>query len=920
MAKRLYLLDGMALVYRAHFAFITRPILDSNGRNTSAIFGFTNTLLELLDKQQPTHIAVAFDTSAPTARHEMYPEYKAQRDAMPEELAAAIPEVKRLLGAFNIPVLELDGYEADDIIGTLARQAETAGYEETFMVTPDKDYAQLVDEHTFMYKPGRKGGEVEILGVEQIQEQWGIDRPEQVIDILGLMGDASDNIPGVPGVGPKTAQKLIAEFGSVETLLERVDEVKGKMKEKIADNKEQAILSRKLVVIDCEVPLDKKPDDLVRGDRDDDQLKALFAEFEFNTIGKRVFGDGFSAPPSGGGEIQGDLFASAEGAAPATELLSIADVPHTYRCIKGAEALQELSDRLGKASQVCFDLETDSLDKLSTSIVGIAFSTKKADGDYVPVTEDNEAEILAALASFWESDTLKIGHNLKFDLAVLLAKGLEVKGPFADTMIAHSLVEPDQRHGMDRLANSFLNYEPIPITDLIGPKGKNQKSMREVPVVDVVEYAVEDADITLQLWDTLSPQLEKSGQQSVFEDLEMHVLPVLMRMEHEGIRLDTDALSGLSETLGNRLTELEALVKEAAGHDFNLNSPKQLGVVLFDELKLSEKPKKTKTGQYKTDEQTLQALAGAHPVIDAVLEFRELGKLKSTYVDALPKEVHPETGRVHTQYLQTGAATGRLSSNHPNLQNIPIRTEQGREIRRAFVPRSDEFILMAADYSQVELRLMAHMSGDKGMLEAFREGHDIHQATAAKVYGVSLEEVIPDMRRKAKMVNFGIIYGISAFGLSQRLDIPRKEAAEIIDAYFTQYPGVKTFMDQTIEETRKNGYVETMCGRRRVIRDIDSRNRMVREGAERTAINTPIQGSAADMIKRAMITVDAMLRDEGAKTKLLLQVHDELVFDLHRDEQEEWIPKIRAAMEEAMVLDVPVVVDAGVGDTWLEAH
>jgi len=876
--------------------------------------------LELLDKQQPTHIAVAFDTSAPTARHEMYPEYKAQRDAMPEELAAAIPEVKRLLGAFNIPVLELDGYEADDIIGTLARQAETAGYEETFMVTPDKDYAQLVDEHTFMYKPGRKGGEVEILGVEQIQEQWGIDRPEQVIDILGLMGDASDNIPGVPGVGPKTAQKLIAEFGSVETLLERVDEVKGKMKEKIADNKEQAILSRKLVVIDCEVPLDKKPDDLVRGDRDDDQLKALFAEFEFNTIGKRVFGDGFSAPPSGGGEIQGDLFASGEGAAPATELLSIADVPHTYRCIEGAKALQELSDRLGKASQVCFDLETDSLDKLSTSIVGIAFSTKKADGDYVPVTEDNEAEILAALASFWESDTLKIGHNLKFDLAVLLAKGLEVKGPFADTMIAHSLVEPDQRHGMDRLANSFLNYEPIPITDLIGPKGKNQKSMREVPVVDVVEYAVEDADITLQLWDTLSPQLEKSGQQSVFEDLEMHVLPVLMRMEHEGIRLDTDALSGLSETLGNRLTELEALVKEAAGHDFNLNSPKQLGVVLFDELKLSEKPKKTKTGQYKTDEQTLQALAGAHPVIDAVLEFRELGKLKSTYVDALPKEVHPETGRVHTQYLQTGAATGRLSSNHPNLQNIPIRTEQGREIRRAFVPRSDEFILMAADYSQVELRLMAHMSGDKGMLEAFREGHDIHQATAAKVYGVSLEEVIPDMRRKAKMVNFGIIYGISAFGLSQRLDIPRKEAAEIIDAYFTQYPGVKTFMDQTIEETRKNGYVETMCGRRRVIRDIDSRNRMVREGAERTAINTPIQGSAADMIKRAMITVDAMLRDEGAKTKLLLQVHDELVFDLHREEQEEWIPKIRAAMEEAMVLDVPVVVDAGVGDTWLEAH
>jgi DNA polymerase-1 len=921
MAKRLYLLDGMALVYRAHFAFITRPILDSSGRNTSAIFGFTNTLLELLDKQEPTHIAVAFDTSAPTARHELYPEYKAQRDAMPEELAAAIPEVKRLLEAFRIPVLELDGYEADDIIGTLARQAEKAGYEETFMVTPDKDYAQLVDEHTFMYKPGRKGGEVEILGVEEIREQWGIDRPDQVIDILGLMGDASDNIPGVPGVGPKTAQKLIAQFGSVEALIEQVYEVKGKMRDKISENTDQAKLSRQLVVIDCAVPLEVGPDDLVRGERDDDALKALFAEFEFNTIGKRVFGDGFTAPPSGAsaaGEIQGDLFEAAASAA--SELKTLADTPHTYRCVEGTEAIADLASRLASTPKVCFDLETDSLDKHATGLVGVAFSTEKGEGDYVPVSTENEQQVLQALAPFWTSSSLKIGHNLKFDLAVLLAKGIEVKGSFADTMILHSLVEPDQRHGMDRLANTFLGYQPVPITDLIGPKGKNQKSMREVSVAEVVEYAVEDADITLQLWDMLSPELEKSGQKGVFEDLEMHVLPVLMRMEHEGIRLDTDALSVLSDKLGNRLKELESTVKEAAGHDFNLNSPKQLGVVLFDELKLSEKPKKTKTGQYKTDEQTLQSLAGSHPVIDAILEFRELGKLKSTYVDALPKEVHPDTGRVHTQYLQTGAATGRLSSNHPNLQNIPIRTEQGREIRRAFIPRSDEFVLLAADYSQVELRLMAHMSGDEGMKEAFREGHDIHQATAAKVYGVDLDAVTSDMRRKAKMVNFGIIYGISAFGLSQRLDIPRQEAAEIIDAYFTQYPGVKTFMDKTIEEARANGYVETMCGRRRVIRDIDSRNRMVREGAERTAINTPIQGSAADMIKRAMITVDKMLREEQAKTKLLLQVHDELVFDLHREEQELWIPKIISAMEKALPLEVPVVVEAGVGQTWLEAH
>jgi DNA polymerase-1 len=917
MAKRLYLLDGMALVYRAHFAFITRPILDSSGRNTSAVFGFTNTLLELLEKREPTHIAVAFDTSAPTARHELYPEYKAQRDEMPEELAAAIPQVKKLLQAFRIPVLELDGYEADDIIGTLARQAEKDGYEETFMVTPDKDYAQLVDEHTFMYKPGRKGGEVEILGVDEIREQWGIDRPEQVIDILGLMGDSSDNIPGVPGVGPKTAQKLIAQFGSVDALLDQVEDVKGKMREKISENAEQAKLSRKLVVIDCQVPLDKGPDDLVRGERDDEKLRQLFAELEFNTIGKRVFGDGFSAPPTGG-DLQGDLFETS--ATPVSTLKTCSDTSTSYRCVEDPQALQELLQRLLDAKEVCFDLETGSLDTLSTEIVGIAFSIGKGEGDYVSVTADNEAEVLTALRPFWNSGLLKVGHNLKFDLAVLLAKGVQVQGPFADTMIAHSLVEPDQRHSMDRLAAALLGYEPIPITDLLGPKGKNQKSMRDLPVKEVVDYACEDADITLQLWHALSPEVEKSGQQQVFSELEMQVLPVLMRMEHEGIRLDTEALSTLSERLGARLGELEALIKEAAGHDFNLNSPKQLGVVLFDELKLSEKPKKTKTGQYKTDEQTLQSLAGAHPAIDAILEYRELGKLKSTYVDALPKEVHPDTGRVHTQYLQTGAATGRLSSNHPNLQNIPIRTEQGREIRRAFIPRSDDFLLLAADYSQVELRLMAHMSGDEGMQQAFRDGLDIHQATAAKVYGVELDGVTGEMRRKAKMVNFGIIYGISAFGLSQRLDIPRQEAAEIIEAYFTQYPGVKAFMEKTVEEARAKGYVETLCGRRRGIRDIDSRNRMVREAAERTAINTPIQGSAADMIKRAMITVDDLLRTGEARTRLLLQVHDELVFDLHRDEQETWIPKIVTAMEEAMPLDVPVVVDTGVGQNWLEAH
>lgn len=919
MEKRLFLLDGMALVYRAHFAFVTRPILDSSGRNTSAVFGFTNTLLELLEKRNPTHIAVAFDTSAPTARHEMFPEYKAQRDAMPEELAAAIPEVKELLKTFRIPVLELDGYEADDIIGTLARQAESAGYEEVFMVTPDKDYAQLVDEHTFMYKPGRKGGEVEILGIPEIQSQWGIERPEQVIDILGLMGDSSDNIPGVPGVGPKTAQKLIAEFGSVDALLERVDEVKGKMREKLSANADMARLSRKLVVIDCAAPLEMGPDDLIRGERDDDALKALFARLEFNTIGKRIFGDGFSAPATqGGGALQGDLFAAAEEAA--SNLKRLDDVKHTYRCVEDGAEISALAKMLSESPSVCFDLETDSLDKWSTGIVGLAFSAAKGEGAYVPVLPENEEAILELLKPFWSSGVAKVGHNLKFDLGVLAAKGVEVEGPFADTMIAHSLLHPDQRHGMDRLAQTFLGYEPIPITDLIGPKGKGQKSMRDVPIAEVVPYAVEDADITLQLWEVFKPLLASSGQSKVFETVEMPLLPVLMRMEKEGIRLDVEALMDLSSTLGARLVELEKLVKDAAGHEFNLNSPKQLGVVLFDELKLSEKPKKTKTGQYKTDEQTLQALSGSHPVIDAVLEFRELGKLKSTYVDALPKEVHEKTGRVHTQYLQTGAATGRLSSNHPNLQNIPIRTEQGREIRRAFIPKESGVILLAADYSQIELRLMAHMSGDAGLREAFQEGHDIHQATAAKVYGVPLDEVTSDMRRKAKMVNFGIIYGISAFGLSQRLDVPRQEAAEIIDAYFTQYPGVKTYMEETIASCRKLGYVETMCGRRREIRDIDSRNRMVREGAERTAINTPIQGSAADMIKLAMIEVDAQLRAANTKTRLLLQVHDELVFDLVEEEAAEWIPKIRSIMEQAMPLDVPVLVEAGTGATWLEAH
>lgn len=922
MSKTLFLLDGMALVYRAHFAFITRPIVNSQGRNTSAVFGFTNTLLELIDSRNPTHLAVAFDTSAPTARHEKFPEYKAQREAMPEELAAAIPDVKRLLQALRIPVLEKDGYEADDIIGTLARQAEREGFEEVFMVTPDKDYGQLVDAHTWMYKPGRKGGGAEILGVEEICAEWEVERPEQVIDVLGLMGDTSDNIPGVPGVGPKTAKKLIGQFGSVQGLLDHVDEVKGKLQDKIRDNREMALLSRELVVIDCEVPLDHRPEDLIRGERDDAALQELVAEMEFSQIGKRLFGDGYSVVTAskGAGPVQGDFFAAASGGELKPDLKTLSDVPHTYQLLSTPDEVEGLLAKIAEAGVCCFDLETSSLDVRDTRVVGVALSCETGKGGYLPVPAEGEAEVLASLQAFWSNpDVIKVGHNLKFDLGVLFAKGIDVQGPFADTMILHSLLESDQRHGMDRLAASLLGYAPIPITDLIGPKGKGQKSMADLSPEEVSDYAIEDADITLQLYQLLRPKLEESGQLPVFEQIEMPLLPVLTRMENEGIRLDTDALATISGELGSRLEELHAKVIELAGEDFNLNSPKQLGVILFEKLKLSDKPKKTKTGQYSTSEQTLQALAGSHEIIDSILEFRELGKLKSTYVDALPKQVHPATGRVHTRYLQTGAATGRLSSNDPNLQNIPIRTARGREIRRAFIPRDADTVLVAADYSQIELRLMAHLSQDPGMCSAFQEGLDIHAATAARVFDVPVEEVTSDMRRKAKMVNFGIIYGISAFGLSQRLSIPREEASSIIKAYFKQYPGVKAFMDQVVEQTRADGFVETMGGRRRSIRDIDSRNHTVRQAAERTAINSPIQGSAADMIKKAMIGVDALLADRF-KSRLLLQVHDELVLDVRKDELEEVCEQVRICMESALPLDIPVVVEVGVGQTWLEAH
>jgi len=922
MSKKLFLLDGMALVYRAHFALIRNPIMTSTGVNTSALHGFVNTVLDIQTRHEPTHLAVAFDTSAPTVRHEYYPEYKAQREEMPEDLRKAIPNVFRLLEAFNIPMLKLDGYEADDIIGCLARRAEKDGFE-TYMVTPDKDYCQLVDEKTFLYRPGRGGGEAEILGVPEVLESWGIERIDQVIDIQGLQGDSVDNIPGVPGVGPKTAQKLIAQFDNLENLLENTDKLKGKLKERIEENKEQALLSKKLAKMILDVPIEVDLDGLSLKERNADELKALCVEFEFNAIGKRLFGDDFKAGRGAAGKAaSGDASASDE-PAPPLQLKTIAEVEHDYQLIDNPEDRAKLIDQLSQLDSFCFDIETTGLDAKSAKPIGLAFSFECGKGFYVVLSGGME-ELLAILEEFrgiLENDAIeKVGHNLKYDLAVLKWQGLEVRGPLFDTMLAHSLIEPDQRHGMDYLAEVYLGYTPIPISKLIGEKGSDQMSMAFVPLEELVEYAAEDADITWQLREKLKPLLKEKGQERVFYDIEAPLIPVLVDMEHEGVRVDAETLAEFSKELGGHIERYAAEIRELAGQDFNLNSPKQLGEILFDKLQLSDKPKKTKTGQYKTDEQTLVALASNNEIVQKILDYRAATKLKSTYVDALPAAIWSRTDRVHTTYNQAVTATGRIQSQNPNLQNIPIRTELGREIRKAFVARDDEHILLAADYSQIELRIIAAISQDKGMLEAFAKGQDIHAATAAKVYGVELDAVEPDMRRNAKMVNFGLAYGMSAFGLSQRLGIPRREAAEIMDNYFEQFPGMKTYMTDTVEFAQKNGYVETVTGRRRYLRDINSRNGTVRAQAERNAINAPIQGAAADMIKLAMSAIHAELKSGGYRTRMLLQVHDELVFDLLKAEADTVKPMIQEKMQNAIKLDVPIVVEMGEGRDWLQAH
>ncbi|MBT5830030.1 MAG: DNA polymerase I [Candidatus Latescibacteria bacterium] len=922
--KKLYLLDGMALIYRGHFALMRNPRITSTGLNTSTLFVLTNTLVDILNTEKPTHIAAVFDTPEPTHRHKMYKEYKAQRDAMPEDLSTAIPYVFKLCEAFNVPVIRMPGWEADDVIGTLARIADEDGFT-TYMMTPDKDYAQLVSERTFMCKPGKGGNKAEVLGVPEILDQWQIERVDQVIDVLGLMGDASDNIPGVPGIGPKTAQKLIAKYGTVEGLLDHVDELKGKQKENVETYREQALLSKELVTIELEVPVTVGLDDLVVKEKDAGKLKTLFAELEFNTLGQRILGESFSAGPQQT-LLFGDEAVSSESTVEvAQDFKTIADVEHDYTLVDTAEKRAVLIAELDKQPSFCFDTETTGLNPRTCQLIGIAFSWGAHTGYYVALPEDADEnkKVLEEFRSVLENtDTEKIGHNLKFDISVLMWQGVEVQGKLFDTMLAAYVATPDLRRNMDYLAQALLGYQPIKITSLIGEKekGKEQKTLREVPLEEVAEYAAEDADITFQLAEVFRPKVEEMGQTRVFEDVECPLVPVLAHMEYEGIRMDADVIQVLSKDLEFEITRLRQIIFEQADGEFNLNSPKQLGEVLFDKLLLDANAKKTKTGQYQTNEATLQRLAYKHEIVDQILLYRTYAKLKSTYLDTLPGAVFEGTGRVHTHYEQSVTATGRLQSHGPNLQNIPIRTEKGREIRKAFVPRDDTYTLLAADYSQIELRVAAELSGDVSMVETFQKGRDIHTETAVKIYGLSEDHVTDDMRRQAKTVNFGIIYGISAFGLAERLNVSRSQANELITQYFDQFPGAKAYMDETVAFAVEHGYVETITGRRRYLRDIHSRNATIRKGAERNAINSRIQGTAADMIKIAMTRVYHELRNRNLKTQMLLQVHDELVFDLYKEEEDEVKTLVEVAMKNAIPMSVPIEVEMGTGDNWLEAH
>jgi len=931
--KRLFLLDAYALIYRAYFAFSRNPLINSKGMNVSAISGFTSTLIDLIQKEKPTHLAVVFDSAEETNRAAEFSFYKAHREAMPEDIQNSIPWIRQIIAGFHIPMLEVAGYEADDIIGTIAKQKAASGHV-VYMVTPDKDYGQLVDSNIFIYKPGRQGSDVEILGIKEIQEKWEVKSPLQVIDILGMWGDSVDNIPGIPGVGEKTAKKLIQDFGSLEAVLERSSELKGKLRENVEQFREQALVSKMLATIILDVPVEVSDDDLLITPPDKEKLAELFAELEFRSLGRRILGDTYQVnrpvatkPVQVGGQM--DLFAelpSNEGdtafAEPEQRGRTIHNTSHAYEVADSIEACENLCKILLSASEVCFDTETSSLDYFTLEIVGLSFATEAGKAWYVPCPADREAtlRILTVFKPLFEhASIVKIGQNIKFDMHVLMQYGIALGGPLYDTMLAHYLIEPDQKHSMDFLSESLLGYTPVKIDELIGKKGKNQGSMRDVPIETIKEYAGEDADITFQLKQVLAPMVEKREVDSVLKNIEMPLIPVLAAMEAEGVCIDREFLAKYSGELGNDLVKLREEIFALSGQEFNLDSPKQLGEVLFDKMGLPN-AEKTKTGQYSTNEEVLSRLEKEHPIIGKILDYREIAKLRSTYVDALPALIHPKTGRVHTTFNQTIAATGRLSSVSPNLQNIPIRTERGQHIRKAFVARDADHVIVSADYSQIELRLVAEIAGETAMLEAFRQGIDIHQSTAARVYGVDLDEVTKEMRSKAKMVNFGIIYSISAFGLSQRLGIPRKEAAGLIENYFTQFPGIKAYMNNTLEFARANGYVKTMMGRRRYLKDINSRNFTVRGFAEREAINSPVQGSAADMIKLAMIKIHEEFGKRGLRSRMTLQVHDELVFDAHKDEVDIILPIIKDCMVNAMKTMVPIEVETGTGSNWLEAH
>jgi len=933
--KKLFLLDGMALMYRAHFALSKNPRFTSTGINTSAVMGFTNTLLDVLKKEKPTHIAVVFDTEAPTERHTSFEAYKAHRQAMPEDLAAAMPYVIKLITGFNIPVITSDGYEADDIIGTLAKKAELKGYQ-VYCMTPDKDFAQLVSENIFIYKPARMGNDMEILGVKEVLAKWEIENVLQVIDILGLWGDAVDNIPGIPGIGEKTAKLLIKQYGSMENIIAHSHELKGKQRENVENFAEQGLISKKLATILLDVPVELDEASLELCDPSKDLLEPLFTELEFRTLGRRVFGDEFSVTTAKFQEgTQTDLFGNHPGETiqytntleeePGEKLppKTIENTEHNYQLVETVEQRAELIKLLLKQERISFDTETTGTDANMAELVGLSFSIKAGEGYYIPVSA-NRDEAQAVVDEFrvvLENEKIeKIGQNTKYDILVFKWYGLQVKGKIFDTMLAHYLIDPDTRHGMDVLSENYLGYSPISITKLIGPKGKNQGTMRDVPVIDVVDYAAEDADVTLQLAHIFEPKLKELNAAKLAEEIENPLVYVLADIEKEGVRIDIETLKAYSKELETDIIKFEQNVYDKAGIKFNLASPKQLGEVLFDKLQLDPKAKKTKTGQYQTGEDVLTALASKSDIVQDILDFRQLQKLKSTYVDALPLMVNPKTGRVHTSYNQAVAATGRLSSNNPNLQNIPIRTERGREVRKAFIARDENHILLSADYSQIELRIIAEISKEENMLDAFSKGIDIHTATAAKVYGIGIEEVDGTQRRNAKAVNFGIIYGQSAFGLSQNLGIPRKEAAEIIEQYFAQYPGIKRYMSDTMNFARENGFVETIMGRRRYLRDINSANQTVRGFAERNAINAPIQGSAADMIKIAMINIHREMKVQNLQSTMTMQVHDELVFDVLKTEKDVMRAIIQDKMANAIKLTVPIVVEIGEGENWLAAH